>query len=176
MMDAVLESLRTVRARDVMQRDVVTLSASASIQEAVQTLEEYHITGAPVVDAVGRPIGVLSVADIARGDHVRAGRIESERWEYYLANPLEEERDDRISGDEYIFDKEGFSDIAASEQRVEDWMTPRVISVDPDMDLPTICGVMARENIHRVLVTEEDTVLGILSTFDVVRRLASQSE
>ena len=171
MNDAVLESLRSVCARDVMQRDVVTLSAGAAISEAIETLEEYHITGAPVVDATGRPVGVLSVADIARGDHVRAGRLEAERWEYYLASPLEEERDD-VPEDHYIFDKEDFSDDVVGEKRVEDWMTPRVISVDPDLDLRSVCKLMVRESIHRVLVTEESSVLGIISTFDVVRYLA----
>ncbi len=165
-------SLRSVKARDVMQTDVVTLPADAPISEAIRTLEEYHITGAPVVDAVGRAIGVLSVADIARGDHIQAGRLASDRHEYYLANPLEEELDDMRFGDEEIFAKDDYSGEVAGEQRVEDWMTPRVISVDPDSSLKVVCEIMAKESIHRVLVTEEDNVLGILSTFDIVRYLA----
>ena len=158
--------------KDVMQKEVVTLASGATIQEAVQTFEEYHITGAPVTDAGGRVIGVLSLADIARDDHVRAGRLQADRWEYYLANPLEEERDDSASGDEPFFDREDFSDAVASEQRVEDWMTPRVISVDPTMDLIELCKVMTEQSIHRVLVTEENAVMGIVSTTDVVRYLA----
>jgi CBS domain-containing protein len=170
-----LESLRTVRAEDVMQREVVSLPASTPISEAIRTFEEYHITGAPVIDGAGRAVGVLSVADIARGDHVRAGRLESERWDYYLASPLEEERDDLLSGDEYIFDKQDFSDETLGEQRAEDWMTPRVVSVDPSLDLPSLCKLMANEGIHRVLVTEEDSLIGIVSTFDVVRHLAKMA-
>lgn len=173
MAQAISDTLRSVKARDVMQRDVITLSVHAPISEVVSTFEEYHITGAPVVDAAGRAVGVLSVADIAREDHVQGGRLESERYEYYLSNPLEEERDDMISGDEDIFAKKDYSGELLGEQRVEDWMTPRVISVDPDADLKSVCELMAKESIHRVLVTEEDSVLGIVSTFDVVRFLAS---
>lgn len=168
------ESATLIRARDLMQRDLVTLAAGTSIREAVTTLEMCRISGAPVVDAAGRAIGVLSAADIARGDHVRGGRIESERWEYYLANPLEEEVDDRLSGDEDILAKQDYSDGTAGEQRVEDWMTAQVISVDPEADLSQVCRVMRDENIHRVLVTDKNALVGIISTFDVVRHLAAQ--
>ncbi|MDA1266148.1 MAG: CBS domain-containing protein [Planctomycetota bacterium] len=168
------ESATLIRARDLMQRDLVTLAAGTSIREAVTTLEMCRISGAPVVDAAGRAIGVLSAADIARGDHVRGGRIESERWEYYLANPLEEEVDDRLSGDEDILAKQDYSDGTAGEQRVEDWMTAHVISVDPEADLSQVCRVMRDENIHRVLVTDKNALVGIISTFDVVRHLAAQ--
>ena len=168
-------SLDDVKAKDLMQKDLVTLSTNDTIASAVKTLEEYHITGAPVVDSGGRLVGVLSVADIARGDHVQGGRLVSERHQYYLSNPLEEEVEDRLFGDEEILDKDDYSDSALDEQRVEDWMTPKVISVDPEASLLKICRLMTKESIHRVLVTEESTVLGLVSTFDVVRYLAGRA-
>lgn len=167
--------LRVTKAREIMQTDLVTLSTQDPISAAITTFEEYHITGAPVVDASGAPVGVLSVADIARSDHVKAGRLQSARFEYYFANPLEEQRDDSLFGDEEIFDKADYSDEVAGENRVEEWMTARVISVDPDDDLVKVCRTMATENIHRVLVTEESGVLGLISTFDVVRFLAQHA-
>lgn len=175
MREAIPISLRAVSAREIMQKDVVTLDAQAPISEAVQVFEEYHISGAPVVDGTGRVLGVLSIVDIARGDHVKGGRIESDRHEYYLANPLEEEPDDLLFGDEEIFAKSDFSSGVLGEQRVEDWMTAKVISVDPQADLAVVCEVMAKESIHRVLVTEESSVLGIISTFDIVRFLADHA-
>lgn len=167
--------LRATLAREIMQKDLVTLSSKDPISEAISTFEEYHITGAPVVDASGVPVGVLSVADIARSDHVQGGRLESARYEYYFANPLEEQRDDSLFGDEEIFAKADYSDDVAGENRVGEWMTAKVISVDPDDDLVKVCRVMAKENIHRVLVTEESGVLGLISTFDVVRFLAQNA-
>ena len=175
MKEAIAISLRSVTAAEIMQKDVVTLDSQAPITEAVKVFEEYHITGAPVVDGTGRALGVLSLVDIARDDHVQSGRIQNERHEYYMANPLEEELDDSIFGDEDIFAKEGFSSGVVGEQRVEDWMTPKVISVDPATDLKQVCELMAGESIHRVLVTEESAVLGILSTFDIVRFLADNA-
>ena len=54
-----------VHARELMQRDVVTLSADTTIGDAIRTLDICRISGAPVLDAGGRAIGVFSGADIA---------------------------------------------------------------------------------------------------------------
>ncbi len=175
MKEVIAVNLRAITAAEIMQKDVVTLDSQLPISEAVKVFEDYHITGAPVVDGTGRALGVLSLMDIARDDHVQHGRIQNERHEYYMSNPLEEELDDALFGDEEIFAKEGFSSSVVGEQRVEDWMTPKVISVDPSTDLQKVCELMATENIHRVLVTEESSVLGILSTFDIVRFLADNA-
>jgi CBS domain-containing protein len=47
-------------ARDFMVTDLVTLSPSTDVIEAVQTLLRHNIAGAPVVEAGGRYLGVFS--------------------------------------------------------------------------------------------------------------------
>ena len=59
--------------------------------------------------------------------------------------------------------------------RVGDWMSPRVISVDPEATLFDVCRRMVDERIHRVLVTEESSLLGIITSMDVVRAVAEES-
>lgn len=170
--DAVL--LNTT-AKQVMHSEIVSLSTEDTVSVAVKAFEEYHISGAPVVDATGKFVGVLSIADIARSDHVRSGQIASERYEYYLANPLEEEVDDRRFGDEEIFSKSDYSDAVVGEHLVGDWMTPKLITCDPDDNLVKLCRVMTEEEVHRVLLTEGKQVLGIVSAFDIVKYIASNS-
>lgn len=48
------------RVRDVMTARVITLSPADSIECAVETLVEHRISGAPVVDAEGRLLGLLT--------------------------------------------------------------------------------------------------------------------
>ena len=48
---------------DIMTRSVVTLSPETDIYTAVRSLLKHKISGAPVVDADGRPAGVLSEKD-----------------------------------------------------------------------------------------------------------------
>lgn len=50
--------------RDVMTRDVVTLTPEMSLREAADVLLRYRIHGAPVVDAAGMLVGMVSVIDL----------------------------------------------------------------------------------------------------------------
>jgi len=54
-------------ARDLMSREVKTLSPRMSMTEAAKYLEEVSHTGAPVVDGEGRMLGVLTLRDIQKG-------------------------------------------------------------------------------------------------------------
>lgn len=51
-------------ASDIMTRKVVTISPEASAQEAAQLLDQFRISGLPVVDARGDLIGIVTEADI----------------------------------------------------------------------------------------------------------------
>ena len=51
-------------ARDIMTRNVHTIHPGASAQEAAHLLSQEHISGAPVVDANGKVIGIVTEADI----------------------------------------------------------------------------------------------------------------
>jgi CBS domain-containing protein len=51
-------------------------------------------------------------------------------------------------------------------------MTPKVISVAPDAAIEEVCRVMIEEHIHRVFVAEKGKLLGVISSFDVVRHVA----
>ena len=50
-----------LKAKDVMTRDVVTVSPSTSLKALGRILEEHRITGAPVVDDEGRIVGLRGV-------------------------------------------------------------------------------------------------------------------
>lgn len=54
------------RVRDCMARDLVTLSPEMEITQAAHLLLAHGISGAPVVDAAGRLVGVLSKKDCLR--------------------------------------------------------------------------------------------------------------
>jgi CBS domain-containing protein len=51
-------------ARDIMTKDVVTLSPEAPVEEAGETLTQYRIHGAPVVDAAQQLVGMISLVDL----------------------------------------------------------------------------------------------------------------
>lgn len=59
--------IKTVKVRDYMNREVVTLTPETHVYSAIDTLLTHRISGAPVVDAQGHLVGVLSENDCLRG-------------------------------------------------------------------------------------------------------------
>lgn len=154
-----------------MQRDVATLSADATAAEAIALFEEAHISGAPVIDATGKPVGVLSSSDVARTEHLAESRIQTENREVFLPESPEEEVGDEAF-DDPPFPQSDYSPLSRGGSHVRDWMTPTVVSVSPGATLQEACMQMAKESIHRLLVVEEGRLVGILTSFDVVRAMA----
>lgn len=56
-----------IRVSDLMTRDPFSIRADATIREAIGLLSTRNINAAPVINEAGRPIGVLSLSDLASG-------------------------------------------------------------------------------------------------------------
>jgi CBS domain-containing protein len=152
-------------AADLMQAEVMHLTSETPIREAIALFEEYNIRGAPVVDGSGNLIGMLSASDISRSDHVHGDRLSTEGGEYSLAEPSDG------TGEE-TFEAQGYSPEVTGKETVGGWMRHGIISVRPDATLKHVCEVMAQESIHRVLVTDNGHLKGLISAFDVVKYFA----
>ncbi|MBL8730205.1 MAG: CBS domain-containing protein [Planctomycetes bacterium] len=156
--------------RDLMRQDVLMLRADDSIRSAAEQLEEARVSGAPVADATGRLVGVLTLRDIARSDHVSEAGVTT-RAAALPAMDLEGTMD-AAGEDEEVFSTEEYDDELLGRVRVAEWMTPGVIEVSPDATVAAACRRMLDESIHRLFVVEGERLLGVLSTEDVVRLLA----
>lgn len=65
-MDLAVERLRSLRVVDVMNRNVTTITADATLADIASLFTEHDISWAPVVDGQGQCIGVLSAKDYLR--------------------------------------------------------------------------------------------------------------
>jgi CBS domain-containing membrane protein len=74
-MAAAKKPLRNLTAADLMSREVVAVTQTMPMQEAAQLIARHRISGAPVLDADGRCVGVLSATDFFHG--VLAGDLEN---------------------------------------------------------------------------------------------------
>ena len=50
-----------------------------------------------------------------------------------------------------------------------DIMTHELVTVPPDMPISEVAQTMREQHVHRVLVTENRELLGVLTTFDLLR-------
>jgi CBS domain-containing protein len=51
-------------AKDIMTRDIITVSPTMTVKNLAMTLIKNQISGAPVADKVGKIVGVVSESDI----------------------------------------------------------------------------------------------------------------
>src|SRR5262245_18606714 len=155
-------------ARDLMSTDLVTIHQETPVAEAIATLEDYHFSGAPVINDLGECVGVFSSSDVLKqrrqveeGETPVAGNS-------FSSDSLCEEEEGNFSREDYDLNVLG-------PETVGQWMTAEVKSVSPRATIEEVCRRMAGERIHRVLVMEGKRLVGIITCFDVVRFLGSLS-
>lgn len=142
-------------AQEIMTRSVVTVRRDSSLQDAVTAMLDYGLSGLPVVDDGGRPVGMLSEGDLLRRSELGTER-KRPRWLAFLASP------GRLA-EEYSH---------THGRLVADVMTDKVYSVAPDTPLQEVVQLMERHRIKRVPVLENGLLVGIISRANLLRALA----
>ncbi len=148
-------------AKDVMNRDVLTVNADLSIQGLADFLFQNSISGAPVVSANGKLVGAVSVTDILRHETVPEKGVQfNNRHDYYV-----HKADDRFSHQ----DLDGLHFTDEAPVTVEDIMASRILVVGENEPVQQVADTMIRNRIHRVFVTRNDKPIGIISTADMLK-------
>jgi CBS domain-containing protein len=142
-----------MRVRDLMAVDVIVVPVSATVTEAIEILRHGRVSGAPVIDRAGSPVGIFSVKDVAFG----WGQEEAERQRVFYRAP--DGRFLPVGSDE----PSNFGDRAVGEL-----MTPLLFAVQKDDPIQEAALLMTAEQIHRVIVLDGNRLIGILSAFDIV--------
>jgi CBS domain-containing protein len=148
--------MTSLRARDLMTADVVTVPPSTPVIAMARLLAERGISAVPVVEADGRVAGIVTEADLIRRlageDDKPAGWLAS-----MFANPARDaDRYARTHG-----------------MSAADVMTESVVAVDPDTLASVIAHMMEEKGIRRVLVTEGGRLKGLVSRADLLRALVA---
>lgn len=160
--------LGSLQARDVMTKDVITLSDSHSVAEAIAKLKQSHITGAPVVNAGGKFVGILSISDLVHP----GGSSSPETGSAPVALAHGE---DLTTWD--LFEKAPPLDREFGVEQVGQHMSRKVASVTESAPLVEVARVMCNGHWHRVPVVDQNgTLAGIISTMDVLAALVNTAD
>jgi CBS domain-containing protein len=147
-------------ARDLMERNVVSVGPELSLLDVYRLFMDEEITGAPVIEEDGTLVGVISTSDLLRAIEEERGtaRVETNYFRDLLP----------YSGPDWGTAPEDFQD-RLSALRVSDAMTAEVVTIAPEMPAPAIARTLRERHIHRVMVAERNQLLGVISTFDLLR-------
>ena len=150
-------------AADLMTENPLSVRQDAGIQEAVAFLTDKGFSAAPVIDAAGRPVGVLSRADVVVHDR--------EKVEYLAPAPEFYHRSDLTTPAGEKLPK-GFQVQKADRTQVKDIMTPAVFAISPEAPAKKVVDEMLAMKVHRLFVVDQNGVLvGVISALDVLRHL-----
>jgi CBS domain-containing protein len=173
--------------KDIMQKDVVTVTTDTSARHLAMLLADEGISGVPVLDSSGSLVGVVSSTDLVQ--------LAAERSGVQLlpagvgADPIMDPETDEVETAEEENDPYGFflpEDSPFNGQRVleelpesefdtyavADIMTPISFSVHPDTPIEELCQFLVRGRIHRAVVAEGESLVGIVTSADVLRAVA----
>lgn len=180
-----------LRLRDIMTTDLLTVSPEQTLRDAMELLTTRHVSGAPVM-AGGKVVGVVSLTDLAAFaasvpgvPTVRPDQEEPEERE------TEEEPSEWVDGVEppSAFFTAQWADVGADvserfaevegpewnvleEHTVSEVMTRHLQALPPDTQVDRAADFMRTAGVHRVLVMEGESLLGLVSTRDIANAVA----
>ncbi|PSO87512.1 MAG: phosphoribulokinase [Cyanobacteria bacterium QS_5_48_63] len=146
---------------DVMTSNPIVVQPQTPIKEAIQLLAERRISGLPVVDGEGKLVGVITESDLMwqeTGVDPPPYIILLDSV-IYLQNPARYEKEIH----------------KALGQTVEEVMSEKTITVEPDRALKEAARLMHEKEIRRLpVVDEQGQVIGILTRGDIVQAMVTE--
>jgi CBS domain-containing protein len=156
-----LEQVRGMAVGDIMRSEVLAARANWSLETLADFLVDNNISGAPVTTQDDELVGVVSLTDIVRQSSMSNSHSDTGiTHDVYLY-----ELESQISREELrVFHTQEESTV-----RVSDIMTPMIFRVDRDTSLQEIAETMLKGRIHRVFVTEDGKLTGIVTALDMLQ-------
>ncbi|HJZ93427.1 MAG TPA: CBS domain-containing protein [Gemmataceae bacterium] len=156
--------LHAVIAGDVMTANPVSIAEDATVHEAVVFLTERRISAAPVINEAGRPVGVVSEADILRHNREHSDHL-------YWVPQKEVDRQLTLGSGEHLDDR-SFEVEVPDITRVKDIMNPVVYAVRQSTPVFEVVRQLCKRRIHRLFVVDDDgSLVGVVTTLDLLNRL-----
>ncbi|MDX1693232.1 MAG: CBS domain-containing protein [Ketobacteraceae bacterium] len=155
------DRLRHTLAKDLMTQHIMPAYADWSVKDLAEFLVSNGISGAPVVDNDEKLLGVVSLTDVARHASIANDEADVRVAHGYYTDALDYTFDDELANE--------FGDDIEEQTTVKDIMTPMVHEVPADATVKEAAAAMVRNRIHRVFVSRNQKIVGVLSALDVLR-------
>jgi len=177
-----------LQIRDVMTRDVLTVTPETTLREAADLFARRHVSGAPVVVG-GKVVGVVSSTDllefVASNLGAQTDRDEAQDGSEWEPPPTSDVGDAPPStyfsalwsdtgadAAERFAESEGPQSDALDQIMVSELMTRGALSLAAGLPLSAAAEYMRSAGVHRVLVLEGGRLAGIITSSDVTRAVA----
>ncbi len=148
--------------KDIMTKNVITVSTEDSVEKCAKLLQENDISGLPVIDEEDHVVGIVTEGDLIR----RASRIKAPGYLEILGGLI------------YLGSPKKFVDELQRAMAVTagQMMSSNVVSIRPDDKVEKAATVMVEKGINRLPVLDvRDKLIGIVSRRDIMGCLYSDN-
>lgn len=148
-----------MKVREIMKREVISLSPELSVKEGVEILLKRRISGLPVMDKNERLKGMFTEKDFLR---------------YLLPSYLDKVGEFRYEENpKYVKHKISQMD----KLKLRQLMRREVVTVEEDVTLCEVARMMLTQKVRRIPVVSKDgRVVGMVTREDIVRALLNEEK
>ena len=155
--------MKAMTAAEVMSTQVLAVEPDMAVHDLVSFLTDNQISGAPVLDRRGKLVGVVSQTDIAEAELERTDPVDDRSDPVFDLRGWEEEAEPVEMRRLHLHSAVGL--------KVRDIMTPTAYTVPGDTPVKELARTMVTGRIHRLLVTRDSHVVGIVTSLDLLKLL-----
>lgn len=146
-------------AREIMTRDVQTVTESTSLDQLAKAFGETGVSGFPVLDDAGRPIGVVTESDLIHQNQRLHIPTTVAIFDAVIVLGSSKRLEEEIRR------------VAAT--RVGEIMTRDPVTVVEETPVEEVATLMAEQQIHTLPVVDAGgRVVGVIGKLDVIRAMA----
>lgn len=144
-------------AKEIMTKEVITVTPDTPVEKVAGILFEKKISGAPVVDDEGNLIGVVTESDLI-----------DQKKKFHIPTVIS------------ILDSVIFLDSAKKIEKeinkmtgalVKDISTQEPISISEDTPVDEIATIMSEKKVHTLPVLRDGTLVGVVGKTDIIKTL-----
>lgn len=148
---AQLRQAERLLVKDIMTKEVVTVTADTPLRDAARLLLDLRISGLPVVDHDDKLIGIVTEADFLTAMGIPCHHPAHSLWQT-LENMFRQQANPGDAPD-----------------RVSDIMAKQVISISHQSSLHEAIDLMKQHHVKRIVVTDtEQKIQGIITRTNLV--------
>ena len=146
-----------LKVKDIMTEDLITVLPDTEIVHATKLLLEKRINGIPVVDEIGRLVGILCQSDLV----AQQKKLPIPSFFTFLDGfiPLTSIKQ---------LEREVQKIVATT---VAHAMTPNPVTVRSETSIEEVAALMVGKNLHTLPVVDEGKLVGIVGKEDVLKTL-----
>ncbi len=146
-----------LKVKDIMTRELITVSPETEIVHATKLLLENRINGVPVTDEKGKLVGILCQSDLI----AQQKKLPIPSFFTFLNGLIP------LTSMKQI--EKQVQKITAT--TVAKAMTKNPVTVQPDTSIEEVAALMVDKNFHTIPVMDEGKLVGILGKEDILRTL-----